>query len=49
MTSIISEARRLVEMGTKELLVISQDTSAYGLDLKYEEVLINGKKLKTNI
>ena len=49
MTSIISEAKRLVERGTKELLVISQDTSAYGLDLKYEEVTINGRKLKTNI
>ena len=49
MISIISEAKRLVERGTKELLVISQDTSAYGLDLKYEEVSINGKKLKTNI
>ena len=49
MTSIISEAKNLVEMGTKELLVISQDTSAYGLDLKFEEVSINGKKLKSNI
>ena len=49
MTSIISEAKRLIERGTKELLMISQDTSAYGLDLKYEEVSINGKKLKTNI
>ena len=49
MTSIISEAKSLVERGTKELLVISQDTSAYGLDLKFEEVSVNGKKLKTNI
>ena len=49
MTSIISEAKSLVERGTKELLVISQDTSAYGLDLKFEEVLVNGKKLKSNI
>ena len=49
MTSIISEAKNLVERGTKELLVISQDTSAYGLDLKFEEVSINGKKLKSNI
>ena len=49
MTSIISEAKNLVEMGTKELLVISQDTSAYGLDLKFKEVSINGKKLKSNI
>ena len=49
MTSVISEAKSLVERGTKELLVISQDTSAYGLDLKLEEVLVNGKTLKTNI
>ena len=49
MTSVISEAKNLVEMGTKELLVISQDTSAYGLDLKFKEVSINGKKLKSNI
>ena len=49
MTSIIAEAKNLVERGTKELLVISQDTSAYGLDLKFKEVSINGKKLKSNI
>ena len=49
MASIISEAQRLVERGTKELLVISQDTSAYGLDLKFKEVSVNGKELKTNI
>ena len=44
MNSIVSEAKSLVERGTKELLVISQDTSAYGLDLKFEEVSVNGKK-----
>ncbi len=49
MNSILSEAKALVERGTKELLVISQDTSAYGLDSKFEEVSVNGKKLKTNI
>ncbi|MFL2800210.1 MAG: 30S ribosomal protein S12 methylthiotransferase RimO [Paracoccaceae bacterium] len=49
MASIISEAQNLVERGTKELLVISQDTSAYGLDLKFKEVSVNGKELKTNI
>ena len=49
MTSIISEAKSLVERGAKELLVISQDTSAYGLDLRFEEVSVNGKTLKTNI
>ncbi|MEO6358953.1 MAG: radical SAM protein, partial [Sphingomicrobium sp.] len=33
--SVLYEAERLVKAGVKELLVISQDTSAYGLDLKY--------------
>jgi ribosomal protein S12 methylthiotransferase len=32
---VLTEAERLVKAGVKELLVISQDTSAYGLDLKY--------------
>ncbi len=32
---VLREAERLVAAGVKELLVISQDTSAYGLDLKY--------------
>jgi ribosomal protein S12 methylthiotransferase len=34
---VLREAERLAKAGVKELLVISQDTSAYGLDLKYEE------------
>src|SRR5215213_109831 len=34
---VLREAERLVRAGVKELLVISQDTSAYGLDLKYRE------------
>src|SRR4051812_44964010 len=34
---VLREAERLVEAGVRELLVISQDTSAYGLDLKYAE------------
>ena len=33
---VLSEAQRLVKAGVKELLVISQDTSAYGVDLKYK-------------
>jgi len=33
---VLSEAERLVKAGVKELLVISQDTSAYGVDLKYK-------------
>jgi len=32
---VMLEAERLVKAGVKELLVISQDTSAYGVDLKY--------------
>lgn len=35
--AVMREAERLVKAGVKELLVISQDTSAYGLDLKYAE------------
>ena len=35
--AILREAEKLVDNGVKELLVISQDTSAYGLDLKYSE------------
>ncbi len=35
--AILREAEKLVDNGVKELLVISQDTSAYGLDLKYRE------------
>jgi ribosomal protein S12 methylthiotransferase len=34
---VLREAERLVEAGVKELLVISQDTSAYGVDLKYAD------------
>jgi ribosomal protein S12 methylthiotransferase len=34
---VMTEAERLVKAGVKELLVISQDTSAYGLDIKYAE------------
>jgi ribosomal protein S12 methylthiotransferase len=32
---VLREAEKLVAAGVKELLVISQDTSAYGVDLKY--------------
>jgi ribosomal protein S12 methylthiotransferase len=43
---VMSEAERLVDAGVKELLVISQDTSAYGLDLKYAESAWKGSTLK---
>jgi len=44
---VMSEAQRLVESGVRELLVISQDTSAYGVDRKYQTEFWNGQPLKT--
>src|ERR1700728_895259 len=43
---VLREAERLVAAGVKELLVISQDTSAYGVDLKYAASEWNGRKLR---
>jgi ribosomal protein S12 methylthiotransferase len=43
---VMAEAERLVKAGVKELLVISQDTSAYGLDIKYAESTWKGQPLK---
>ena len=43
---VMTEAERLVKAGVKELLVISQDTSAYGLDIKYAESPWKGAPLK---
>ena len=43
---VMAEAERLVKAGVKELLVISQDTSAYGLDIKYAESAYKGRMLK---
>ena len=43
---VMSEAEKLVKAGVKELLVISQDTSAYGLDIKYAESSWKGAPLK---
>lgn len=40
---VMQEAEQLAEAGVKELLVISQDTSAYGLDIKHESQLWRGK------
>jgi ribosomal protein S12 methylthiotransferase len=42
---VMAEAERLVRAGVRELLVISQDTSAYGLDLKYAESPWKGRPL----
>ncbi len=46
---VLSEAERLVKAGVKELLVISQDTSAYGVDLKYRSGFWNGRPVKTRM
>ena len=44
---VMNEAEKLVESGVKELLVISQDTSAYGVDVKYRTGFWQGKPIKT--
>jgi len=46
---VMAEATRLVDAGVRELLVISQDTSAYGLDLRYRTDFWGGRPLKTDI
>ena len=46
---VLSEAQRLFESGVKELLVISQDTSAYGVDVKYRMGFWDGKPVKTRM
>ncbi|MFC4297591.1 MAG: 30S ribosomal protein S12 methylthiotransferase RimO [Castellaniella sp.] len=46
---VLGEARRLVDAGVKELLVISQDTSAYGVDVKYRTGFWDGRPVKTQL
>jgi ribosomal protein S12 methylthiotransferase len=46
---VMQEAENLVKAGVKELLVISQDTSAYGVDVKYRTGFWNGRPLKTKM
>lgn len=46
---VMQEAQNLVNAGVKELLVISQDTSAYGVDVKYRTGFWGGKPLKTRM
>jgi ribosomal protein S12 methylthiotransferase len=47
--AVLREAERLVEAGVRELLVISQDTSAYGLDRKHDEHPWRDAKVRTHI
>ncbi len=46
---VLGEARKLFESGVKELLVISQDTSAYGVDVKYRTGFWDGKPVRTRM
>ncbi len=46
---VLKEAEALVKSGVKELLVISQDTSAYGVDLKYRTGFRDGRPVKTRM
>jgi ribosomal protein S12 methylthiotransferase len=46
---VMQEAENLVKAGVKELLVISQDTSAYGVDVKYRTGFWSGRPLKTKM
>ncbi len=44
---VIREAESLVKSGVKEILVVSQDTSAYGVDIKYRTDFVNGRPVKS--
>jgi ribosomal protein S12 methylthiotransferase len=46
---VMAEAERLVRAGVRELLVISQDTSAYGVDLKYRPDFRGGRPVKSSM
>ena len=46
---VMQEAENLVRAGVKELLVVSQDTSAYGVDVKYRTGFVRGKPTRTRM
>ncbi len=46
---VMKEAETLVNSGVSEILVISQDTSAYGVDIKYRSGFWNGRPIKTKL
>ncbi len=48
-SDVVEEAKKLVESGVRELLVISQDTSAYGVDMKYKLDFVDGNALETRM
>ncbi len=46
---VMREAENLVKQGVKEILVVSQDTSAYGVDVKYKLDFVGGRAVKTKM
>jgi len=46
---VVDEAGRLLRAGVKELLIVSQDTSAYGVDLRYRTGFVGGRPVKTRL
>lgn len=48
-SEVVAEAKKLVESGVRELLVISQDTSAYGIDTKYKLDFVDGEARETRM
>ena len=49
MGEVLGEARKLFEAGVKELLVVSQDTSAYGVDVHYRTGFWDGRPIKSKL
>ncbi|MFL0810084.1 MAG: 30S ribosomal protein S12 methylthiotransferase RimO [Agarilytica sp.] len=49
LAEVVDEAKKLGESGVRELLVISQDTSAYGIDLKYKLDFVDGQAYETRM
>ncbi|MEG3122793.1 30S ribosomal protein S12 methylthiotransferase RimO [Sphingomonas sp. GB1N7] len=47
--AILREAEKLIEAGTKELLVISQDTSAYGVDIRHQPRMWHGNEVRAHM
>ena len=48
-SDVVDEAKRMVAASTRELLIISQDTSAYGVDTKYKLDFVDGRALETRM
>ena len=46
---VLNEAEKLLKAGVRELLVVSQDTAAYGLDIRYRTGFFDGRPIKTRI